>query len=141
MEQETDDFLSPLRFVTLLIIGFAVAALVLAVVGIYGVVSYSVSQRTHEIGVRRALGAQGHDVLKMLLGYGVKLAFLGVGVGVLAAVALNRVLSGLLYEVSTTDPATLAGVAVVLSLASLASSYLPAHRATKVDPLVALRYE
>jgi len=129
------------RFPALLISIFAGMALLLASIGIYGVVSYSVSQQTHYIGVRMALGASQSDILKMVLKQGLFLALLGVGIGVLAALGLMRLLSTLLYEVSTSDFTTFAFVTGALFVVALLACYLPARRATKVDPLVALRYE
>ena len=129
------------RFPALLISIFAGVALLLASIGIYGVVSYSVSQQTHHIGVRMALGAGPFDILKMVLKQGLLLALLGLGIGVLAALGLMRLLRTLLFEVSTTDVATFVLVTGVLFLVALLACYLPARRATKVDPLVALRYE
>ena len=129
------------RFPALVISIFAGVALLLASIGIYGVVSYSVSQQTHYIGVRMALGASPSDILKMVLKQGLFLAVLGVGIGVLAALGLMRLLSTLLYQVSTNDVTTFAIVTGALFGVALLACYLPARRATKVDPLVALRYE
>src|SRR5262249_13761597 len=119
----------------------AVLALILASVGIYGVMSYSVTQRTHEIGIRMALGAGRTKVLGIVVGGGLKLALLGVGVGLIGSVVLTRFLSGMLYNVTSYDPLTLAAVASLLTLVAVAASYLPATRAIRVDPMIALRYE
>jgi putative ABC transport system permease protein len=129
------------RFPALLISIFAIVALLLASIGIYGVVSYSVSQQTHHIGVRMALGASPSDILRMVLKQGLLLAVIGMAVGIAAALGLMRLLSSLLYQVSTSDATTFAAVAGVLFVVALLACYLPARRATKVDPLVALRYE
>ncbi|MEK6281410.1 MAG: ABC transporter permease [Acidobacteriota bacterium] len=129
------------RFPALLIGIFAGVALLLASIGIYGVVSYSVSQQTHYIGIRMALGAQASDILKMVLKQGLSLALLGIAIGVVAALGLMRLLRSLLFEVQTTDVATFVIVVVTLLLVALLACYIPARRATKVDPLGALRYE
>jgi putative ABC transport system permease protein len=120
---------------------FAALALILATVGVYGLMAYTVSQRTHEIGVRVAVGAQRHDVLTLVVREGAKLAFLGIAIGVAAALGLTRLMASLLFAVKPTDPATFAGVAILLALVALAACYLPARRATCIDPLVALRYD
>ena len=141
MEGVLSESIARQRFSTLLFAIFAGVALVLAAVGIYGVMSYSMAQRTREIGIRMALGAQRRDVLKLAIGQGLKLVAIGVVVGLAFALALSRVMTSLLYGVSATDPATLVTISVILVAVALLASYIPARRATKVDPLVALRYE
>jgi putative ABC transport system permease protein len=141
MERMVADSLAQRRFSMFLLGSFAFIALALAVVGLYGVMSYSVAQRTHEIGVRMALGAQGRDILKMVVGQGLLLIAAGLAIGLAGAFALTRLMTSLLFGVSATDPLTYVGIALLLATVALLASYLPARRATKVDPLVALRYE
>ncbi len=141
MEQVVARSVSQRWFNTALLGVFASLALALAAIGIYGVISYSVSQRTQEIGIRMAIGAQQSDVLKLVVGQGLALSLGGVAAGLIASLALTRVLRGLLYNVSPADPVTYAATALVLLLAAALASYLPARRATKVEPIAALRYE
>jgi len=141
MEEVYDKSVARTSF-TLVMLGIAGAmALVLGIIGIYGVISYTVSQRMREIGIRLALGAQRGDVLQMVLKQGAKMALVGVAIGIGAAFALTRLMTNLLFEVTAHDPVTFAAVAVVLFIVALWASYIPARRAMRVDPMVALRYE
>jgi putative ABC transport system permease protein len=130
------------RRMTLVLLGlFSGLALILGAIGIYGVISYSVAQRTHEIGIRMALGAPRREVFRLVVGEGLKLAGIGIAIGVVAAFGLARLMSSLLYAVSATDFETFAGVAILLALVALLACYVPARRAMRVDPMVALKYE
>jgi putative ABC transport system permease protein len=141
MDQLVSDSVASSRFTMVLLSAFAGVALVLACVGIYGVMAYSVAQRTHEIGIRLALGAQRRDVLRLVLGQSARLALIGVGIGLAAALMLTRLMTTLLYHVSASDPWTFAAVAILLTFIALLACYIPARRAMSVDPMVALRYE
>jgi putative ABC transport system permease protein len=141
MEQRLSQSFAGRRFHMILLGVFAGLALVLSLVGIYGVMSYAVAQRTREIGVRMALGAERLHVLRLVLGHGLVLTLIGVGLGLAGAFALTRFLASLLYGVGATDPVTFAIVPLLLIVVAILACYLPAQRATKVDPLVALRYE
>ncbi len=141
MDRRLSDSVAQRRYQTLLFGVFAAVALVIATVGIYGVISYSAGQRTHEIGIRMALGAQSGDVLRMVVGQGMRLTMIGAAIGVAAALGLTRVIESMLFEISATDPATFVSVTLLLVIVSLIASYIPARRATKVDPLLALRHD
>jgi putative ABC transport system permease protein len=141
MDQTLSEMTSRRRFTMTLLGVLAGAALILAAMGIYGVISYSVTQRTHEIGIRLAMGAQTSDVLRLIVGQAARLAFEGVSVGLVASFSLTRFMSSLLYGVSATDPLTFAAISLVLTGVALGASYVPARRAMRVDPIVALRYE
>ncbi len=141
MNQLRSDSTSTRRITVVLLGAFGGLALVLATIGIYGVISYSVAQRTHEIGIRMALGAQHWGVLRMVLGQGGKIALAGIAIGLVAALGLTRLMSSLLFSVNAGDPATFAAVALLLALVALLACYIPARRAMRVDPMVALRHE
>ena len=129
------------RFVMAMMAAFAALGLALVSVGVYSVLSYAVSQRTHEIGVRMALGAQATDVRRMVLISGLRWLAVGIGIGVPASIGLAKVLQNRIWGIKSADPLTLVGVSVILTVVGLAACYFPARRATKVDPMVALRYE
>jgi putative ABC transport system permease protein len=141
MERILEDSVAGRRLNMLLLSVFAAVALILASVGIYGVLSYSISQRIHEIGVRMALGAKAADVLKLVIAHGLKLVFLGVAIGLGGALLLTRLMKSLLFEVSATDPLTFVVIPLILIGVALGACLVPSRRAMKVDPMVALRYE
>ncbi|MGC2803386.1 MAG: FtsX-like permease family protein, partial [Candidatus Acidiferrum sp.] len=141
MDQLLSNSVDQPRLNLMLLVAFAAIALVLAAVGIYGVMAYTVTQRTHEIGIRMAMGAQTGDVLKQVLTEGARLAAIGLALGLAGSLAATRLIATMLFGVKPTDPLTFAAVAVILASVSLAACYIPARRATRVDPLVALRYE
>jgi putative ABC transport system permease protein len=141
MNQLLNDSVSTQR-TTLVLLGlFSGLAVTLAAVGVYGVMACSVAQRTHEIGVRMALGAPPRDISRMVLKQGLRIAFIGVAIGLAASIGLTRLMSSLLFSVGANDPATFAGVAILLMLVALLACYIPARRAMRVDPMVALRHE
>ena len=139
MEEVMANGASQPRFITTLLGSLSAIALILAIVGIYGVIAYSVSERTQEMGIRMALGAERMDILRLVLGQGLTLAAIGIFIGLGASLSLSRIMTTLLYHVSSTDPASFAGSAVLFALVAMLASYLPARRATRVDPVVALR--
>jgi len=141
MDQDVSASVAAPRFNTILLGGFAALALVLAAVGIFGVISYSVAQRTQEIGIRRALGAGTGSVMRLVLHQSAVLIAAGVGLGLAGAFAVTRFLQSLLFGVTPADPVTFVAVCMVLTAVALVASYLPARRATKVDPMIALRHE
>jgi ABC-type antimicrobial peptide transport system permease subunit len=141
MDQTVSSSLTDWRFRAILLSVFSALALFIATIGVYGVISYSVAQRTHEIGIRMALGAERRDVLRLVLGQGARLALAGVLVGVAVALGLTRLMADMLYGVKASDPLTFAATATLLLLVAVVACYVPARRAMRVDPMVALRYE
>ena len=141
LDQVVSDTVAAPRFVTLLLGLFAALALALAAVGVYGVISYSVAQRTQELGVRIALGAERLAVVRLIVGQALVLALIGIGVGLAAALGVTRAIASLLFNVSAVDPPTYAGVALFLALVAILAAYLPARRASAIEPIVALRSE
>ncbi|MGH9802566.1 MAG: FtsX-like permease family protein, partial [Blastocatellia bacterium] len=141
MDQFVADSMTQRRFALLLICIFACLALLLSAIGLYGVMAYSVTQRTHELGLRMALGAQASDVLKLVVKQGMLLAVFGLALGVVGAIFLSRLMKTMLFNVSATDPLVFVAIALTLAAVALLACFIPARRATKVDPMVALRYE
>jgi ABC-type antimicrobial peptide transport system permease subunit len=141
MQQRVDESLARRRFSMLLLAVFASVALALATIGIYGVMAYFVNQGRREIGIRMALGATQRNILSLVVRQGMALALCGIAIGLAGAVLLTRLIGSLLFGVEATDPVTFVGIALLLALVALLASYIPARRAARVDPLVALRYE
>jgi putative ABC transport system permease protein len=141
LDQLVNDSLRQRRFNLFLLVSFAALALTLAGIGVYGSINYSTRQRTHEIGLRMALGAQTSDVIRLIVGHGLMLSLTGIAIGLVASFWLTRLMKGMLFGISATDPVTFIGISLLLALIGLLASWIPARRATKVDPLVALRYE
>ena len=127
------------RLLVLLLGSFALVALMLALIGIYGVIAYSVVQRVQEVGIRRALGAQQSDILRLVIGQGLLLSLVGIGIGLGGAMALTRLMSSLLFQVSATDPLTFTAIAILFFVVAIGASYIPARRAARIDPMTALR--
>jgi putative ABC transport system permease protein len=141
MEARLGGFLAERRLQTSLLLGFAVVALLMAAIGIYGLIDYSIAARTHEIGIRMAIGARGGEIFRMVIGEGLKLSLAGLMLGLVGALWLSRAISGLLFGVTATDPLTFVTVSLLLTAVAAAACYFPARRAMKVEPIVALRHE
>jgi putative ABC transport system permease protein len=141
LETTLSRMLAPRRFAMILLTLFAGIALIVATIGVYGLLQYSTTQQTRDIGIRMAVGATRIDILRTVLRHGVTLTFVGVVIGLAGAVALTRVLGSLLYGMSATDPLTLAGASLLFTVIALVASYVPARRAARIDPMTALRYE
>ena len=141
LEKQVDNSLVTERLVASLSAAFGLLATLLASIGLYGVMAYTVSRRTNEIGIRMAMGAEPANVLRLIVGESITLALMGASLGLGGAYAVTRVMKGLLFGVTSTDPLTFAGVTFLLCLAALFAAYVPAHRASRVDPLVAIKYE
>jgi ABC-type antimicrobial peptide transport system permease subunit len=141
MESYLAESLAQRRFNMLLLGVFAALALLLASIGIYGVIAYMVTQRRHELGIRVALGAGAMDILKLVLRHAMQMTFIGIAIGLACAFMLTRFMGSLLYRIGATDPLTFIGLAALLTLVALAATLIPARRAMKVDPMTALRYE
>jgi predicted permease len=141
MEEIVANSIAKQRLTMILLSAFSALALVLSAVGIYGVISYLTGQRTHEIGIRVALGASANDVLRMVLGEGMRITLIGVGIGIVAALGLTRLIAKIIFGVGANDPLTFCGVAILLTGVALLACYIPARRAMRVDPIIALRYE
>jgi ABC-type antimicrobial peptide transport system permease subunit len=139
LEEQLGTYLAQRRFQTALLIGFSITALLMAAIGIYGLIRYSIATRTQEIGLRMAIGAQAGDIFRMIVGEGLKLSLTGLGLGLVGAWWLGRAGSSLLFGVTATDPVTFMTVSLVLTAVALAACYLPARCAVRIDPMVALR--
>jgi ABC-type antimicrobial peptide transport system permease subunit len=141
LAEQVSNSMGPQRLISALTVLFGIVGLALACVGLYGIMAYNVARRTHELGVRMALGAQKGEILKMIMGHGLRLTLIGLAIGAAGALALTRLMTNLLYGVKPSDPLTFIAVSVLLALVALLACYIPARRAIKVDPMVALRYE
>jgi putative ABC transport system permease protein len=141
LSAQLDNALTPQRLAAMLISGFGLLALILPSMGLYGVMAYSVAQRMRELGIRVALGARAGDALRLVIGQGMKLALLGISIGLLGAYATTRMIRSLLFGMNAADPLTFAGTALLLMFVSLLSCWIPGRRATKVDPKIAIKYE